>query len=86
MLCRSDGKIGSDTIGWIDIDLSTLQKSLDTTATDIVSSQKDNLIERKELAQKTKEYKKLSEEAKRDEWKVLLKCELPAYLRMEIGA
>lgn len=76
MLCKSDEKVGSDTIGWADIDLSTLQKSLDTTATDIVSSQKDNLIERKELAQKTKEYRKLGEEVKKEEWKVLLKCRL----------
>lgn len=83
MLYRSDRKVGSDTVEWADIDLSTLQKSLDTTATDIVSSQKDNLIERKELAQKTKEYKKLGEEAKKEEWKVLLKCGLPVYL--EIG-
>jgi len=62
----------------VDIDLTTLQKSLDATATEIVSSQKDGLIQRKELAQKTKEYRKLDEEARKEEWKGLLKC-LPFY-------
>ncbi|RPB16373.1 hypothetical protein P167DRAFT_517127 [Morchella conica CCBAS932] len=63
----------SAVAAWRNIDLSTLQKSLDTTATDIVSSQKENLVERKELAQKTKEYKKLGDEGKKEEWKGLLK-------------
>ena len=58
----------------VDIDLTTLQKSLDATAAEIVSSQKDGLIQRKELAQKTKEYRKLDEEARKEEWKGLLKC------------
>ncbi|RPB04845.1 hypothetical protein L873DRAFT_1665152 [Choiromyces venosus 120613-1] len=59
---------------WRDIDLTTLQKSLDATAAEIVSSQKDGLIQRKELAQKTKEYRKLDEEARKEEWKGLLKA------------
>jgi len=58
----------------VDIDLTTLQKNLDATAAEIVSSQKDGLIQRKELAQKTKEYRKLDEEARKEEWKGLLKC------------
>jgi len=58
----------------VDIDLTALQKNLDATATEIVSSQKDGLIQRKELAQKTKEYRKLDEEARKEEWKGLLKC------------
>ncbi|CUS12223.1 unnamed protein product [Tuber aestivum] len=63
----------SAVAAWRDIDLTTLQKSLDATATEIVSSQKDGLIQRKELAQKTKEYRKLDEEARKEEWKGLLK-------------
>jgi homeobox protein cut-like len=31
-------------------------------------------VERKELAQKTKEYRKLDDEQKKEEWKGLLKC------------
>ena len=31
-------------------------------------------MERKELAQKTKEYRKLDDEQKKEEWKGLLKC------------
>ncbi|KAG0642014.1 CASP C terminal-domain-containing protein [Tuber brumale] len=58
---------------WRDIDLTTLQKSLDATAAEIIGSQKDGLIQRKELAQKTKEYRKLDEEARKEEWKGLLK-------------
>lgn len=82
-----DRRVGSDRVGWTDIDLSTLQKSLDTTAADIVSSQRDNLVERKELAQKTKEFKKLGEEAKnkKEEWKVLLKCGWPIDLYLGIS-
>ncbi|KAL7274275.1 hypothetical protein RUND412_002838 [Rhizina undulata] len=58
---------------WRQIDLTNLQKSLDATANEIVNSQRDNLVERKELAQKTKEFRKLDEEAKKEEWKGLLK-------------
>ncbi|KAI5801175.1 hypothetical protein EDC01DRAFT_509681 [Geopyxis carbonaria] len=58
---------------WRNIDLTNLQKSLDTTASEIVNGQRDSLVERKELAQKTKEYRKLDEEAKKEEWKGLLK-------------
>lgn len=57
-----------------DIDLSTLQKTLDNAANDIVVSQRDGLIERKELASKTKEFRKLDEEGRANEWKGLLKC------------
>lgn len=57
-----------------DIDLTSLQKSLDSTADEIVNSQRESLVERKELAQKTKEYRKLDDEQKKEEWKGLLKC------------
>lgn len=47
---------------------------LDTTASDIVSHQRDALVQRKELAQKTKDFKKLEDEAKLLEYKGLLKA------------
>ncbi|KAA8893697.1 CASP C terminal-domain-containing protein [Sphaerosporella brunnea] len=58
---------------WRSIDLTHLQKSLDSTAGDIVNGQRESLVERKELAQKTKEYRKLDDEQKKEEWKGLLK-------------
>ncbi|KAI5856953.1 CASP C terminal-domain-containing protein [Tricharina praecox] len=58
---------------WRSIDLTHLQKSLDATAGDIVNGQRESLVERKELAQKTKEYRKLDDEQKKEEWKGLLK-------------
>jgi homeobox protein cut-like len=52
---------------------STIAK-LDTAASDIVSHQRDALVQRKELAQKTKDFKKLEDEAKLSEYKGLLKA------------
>jgi homeobox protein cut-like len=46
---------------------------LDATATDLVEQQRDALVQRKELAQKTKDYKKLDDESKLTEYKSLLK-------------
>ena len=34
------------------------------------------MVERKELAQKTKEFRKMDEEGRAGEWKGLLKCEV----------
>lgn len=52
---------------------STIAK-LDSTASEIVTHQRDALVQRKELAQKTKEFKKLEDEAKLSEYKGLLKA------------
>lgn len=52
---------------------------LDTTASEVVAQQKDALLERKELAQKTKEFRKLEDAAKLTEYKSLLKCALEKY-------
>jgi homeobox protein cut-like len=46
---------------------------LDTTATDLVEQQRVALVQRKDLAQKTKDYKKLDDESKLSEYKTLLK-------------
>ena len=65
-----------------DIDLTKLVPELDTTATDIVAHQRDSVIFRKDLAQKTKDFRKLDDVAKLVELKSLLKCKYPegAYL------
>lgn len=51
---------------------STIAK-LDATATDLVEQQRDALVHRKELAQKTKDFKKLEDNSKLSEYKGLLK-------------
>ena len=55
------------------IDLSNLVPQLDNTASGIVENQKDALVQRKELAQKTKDFRKLDDTEKLSEWKLLLK-------------
>lgn len=55
------------------IDLSTLVSKLDSTASDIVAHQKDSLVQRKDLAQKTKDFRKLDDAGKLAEYKGLLK-------------
>ncbi|KAF3913139.1 hypothetical protein AA313_de0202838 [Arthrobotrys entomopaga] len=59
---------------WRSIDLSSLQKQLDTEASEIITNQRDDLVERKEVAQKTKDFRKLSDADKLTEYKVLLKA------------
>ncbi|KAI4205985.1 MAG: hypothetical protein LQ346_001364 [Caloplaca aetnensis] len=61
-----------------DINLTKLVPELDVTASDIVTHQRDALLSRKDLAQKTKDFRKLDDAAKLAEFKVLLKCELPS--------
>lgn len=46
---------------------------LDSTASEIVANQRDALVQRKDLAQKTKDFKKLSDTEKLAEYKGLLK-------------
>jgi homeobox protein cut-like len=57
-----------------DIDLTTLIPQLDTVASDIVANQRDTLTQRKDLAQKTKDFRKLDDASKLSEFKALLKC------------
>ncbi|KAM0440290.1 hypothetical protein ACHAQK_005686 [Fusarium lateritium] len=58
---------------WRTIDLTNLVSNLDNTASDIVAYQRDSTVQRKELAQKTKEFRKLDDSAKLTEIKGLLK-------------
>lgn len=56
------------------IDLTTTVAKLDATASDVVAQQRDALIQRKDLAQKTKDFRKLDDASKLAEYKGLLKC------------
>ncbi|THZ33479.1 hypothetical protein D6C90_08343 [Aureobasidium pullulans] len=58
---------------WRNVDLSSLISTLDTAASDLVTHQRDSLVQRKELAQKTKDFRKLEDAAKLGEIKALLK-------------
>ncbi|EFR04072.1 CASP [Nannizzia gypsea CBS 118893] len=58
---------------WRGIDLANLIAKHDTTASDIVSHQRDSLVQRKDLAQKTKDFRKLDDASKLSEYKGLLK-------------
>ncbi|KAL4914896.1 CASP C terminal-domain-containing protein [Aspergillus aurantiobrunneus] len=59
---------------WRGIDLSSTLAKLDGTASDIVAEQRDALVQRKDLAQKTKDFRKLDDASKLAEYKGLLKA------------
>lgn len=59
---------------WRTLDLTKLVSSLDTSASELVSQQKDSLVQRKDLAQKTKDFRKLDDASKLAEIKDLLKA------------
>jgi hypothetical protein len=67
-----------------DIDLTTLVPQLDTVASDLVAHQRDTLTQRKDLAQKTKDFRKLDDASKLNDIKGLLKCTL-TLLRPGVG-
>ncbi|KAK9494342.1 CASP C terminal-domain-containing protein [Lipomyces doorenjongii] len=58
---------------WRDINFSDLQRQLDNQGLEIVENQRVSVLGRKELASKTKEFRKLSDEEKLVEIKTLLK-------------
>lgn len=58
---------------WTEIDLSTLQKKLDEQGIELKDEQKLSLLSRKNLASQTKEFRKLPDESKLQEFKSLLK-------------
>jgi homeobox protein cut-like len=55
------------------IDLTHNIPKLDSTASEIISHQRDALVQRKDLAQKTKDFRKLDDASKLGEHKSLLK-------------
>ena len=66
-------KFQSAISAWRNIDLTTLVTTLDATASDIINYQRDSTVQRKDLAQKTKDFRKLEDSAKLVEYKALLK-------------
>ncbi|MCJ1413040.1 hypothetical protein MMC19_007142 [Ptychographa xylographoides] len=71
---RDEHQFQTAISAWRKIDLGNLVHELDSTASDIVGNQRDSLVQRKELAQKTKDFRKLDDEAKLQEYKGLLKA------------
>ncbi|KAK4556714.1 hypothetical protein LTR86_006285 [Recurvomyces mirabilis] len=59
---------------WRHLSFSTLITTLDTTASDLVAAQQASLTQRKDLAQKTKDFRKLDDPSKLVEIKDLLKA------------
>ncbi|EGW33216.1 uncharacterized protein SPAPADRAFT_151000 [Spathaspora passalidarum NRRL Y-27907] len=64
---------GNALQSWVEIDLPSLQKKLDDQGLHLKEEQKSSLISRKNLAAKTKEFRKLDDGDKLQEWKGLLK-------------
>ncbi|KAF2786549.1 hypothetical protein K505DRAFT_289542 [Melanomma pulvis-pyrius CBS 109.77] len=68
-----DNKFQTAIGAWRNIDLTSLIPQLDSVASDIVAHQRDTLTQRKDLAQKTKDFRKLDDASKLNDFKVLLK-------------
>ncbi|KAH9058837.1 CASP C terminal-domain-containing protein [Lactarius vividus] len=58
---------------WKDINLTELQKTLDSQGLEIVENQKESVVGRKALADRTKDFKKIPDEEKANAFKGLLK-------------
>ncbi|KAL8397048.1 hypothetical protein RB594_003951 [Gaeumannomyces avenae] len=67
-------KFQSAISAWRNLDFSTLVSNLDNTASEIVTYQRDSTVQRKDLAQKTKDFRKLDDATKLTEIKGLLKA------------
>ena len=59
---------------WKSVGLGTLVPQLDKSASDIVEGQREAVVQRKELAQKTKDFRKLEDANKLSEIKTLLRA------------
>lgn len=59
---------------WKDIKLHELQKTLDAQGIEIVDNQKESVLGRKQLADRTKEFKKIPDDEKLNSFKGLLKA------------
>ncbi|KAL8804883.1 MAG: hypothetical protein Q9182_002285 [Xanthomendoza sp. 2 TL-2023] len=69
-----ENKFQAAISAWRNINLTKLVPELDNTASEIVTHQRDALVSRKDLAQKTKDFRKLDDAAKLTEFKGLLKA------------
>lgn len=70
----SGNKFQQAVAAWRTLDLTQLVTKLDTAASELVDHQKDSLVQRKDLAQKTKDFRKLEDAVKLVEIKDLLKA------------
>ncbi|KAJ5937675.1 hypothetical protein N7454_004017 [Penicillium verhagenii] len=73
-LSEETNKFQRAIAAWRGIDLASTIAKLDTAASDIVEYQRESLVQRKDLAQKTKDFKKLDDQGKLTEHKGLLKA------------
>lgn len=71
---QGDNKFQQAIAAWRALDHTKLMGNLDTVASELVVQQKDSLIQRKDLAQKTKDFRKLDEASKLVQVKDLLKA------------
>lgn len=71
---EDDNRFQKAIASWRTIDLTNLVPKLDTTAADLAEQQREALVERKELAEKTKAFRRLDDSAKLSEVKTLLKA------------
>ncbi|KAH8794000.1 Golgi membrane protein-like protein [Hyaloscypha finlandica] len=71
---EGDNKFQKAISAWRNIDLTSMISTLDNTASEIVQYQRDSTVQRKDLAQKTKDFRKLDDPAKLGEIKGLLKA------------
>ncbi|KAM3423474.1 hypothetical protein BST61_g902 [Cercospora zeina] len=70
---EAGNKFQQAVAAWRSLDLTSLVSTLDATAEDMVTQQKDSLVKRKELATRTKEFRKMDDSAKLSEVMSLLK-------------
>ncbi|KAF1819786.1 uncharacterized protein K489DRAFT_325111 [Dissoconium aciculare CBS 342.82] len=71
---EGDNKFQSAVTAWRSLNLSKLVRDLDHTAEEMVDQQKESLVQRKDLAQKTKDFRKLDDANKLGQIKDLLKA------------
>ncbi|PSR97117.1 CASP protein [Coniella lustricola] len=71
---EASNKFQAAISAWRTIDMTTLVSSLDNTASEVVTYQRDSTVQRKDLAQKTKDFRKLDDATKLTEVKGLLKA------------
>ncbi|GAA5880166.1 hypothetical protein JCM3774_006071, partial [Rhodotorula dairenensis] len=70
----ADSSFATALTAWKEIALHDLQRTLDQQGLEIVDNQKENMVGRRALAEKTREFKKVPEEEKGPAFKTLLKA------------
>ncbi|RFU35743.1 hypothetical protein B7463_g607, partial [Scytalidium lignicola] len=71
---EGDNKFQKAISAWRNIDLTSMVTTLDNTASEVVAYQRDSTVQRKDLAQKTKDFRKYDDATKLVEIKGLLKA------------